>query len=355
MIILLVSILLMIGVVMIYSSSAVYAYRTYGNSLYFVLRHLAYVAVGLFAAVFCMMPPAKKIADNSRNIMLCALFLLLMVIIPGVGKVAGGARRWISFFGINIQPSELAKFALIIYLADFTSRKRYLIENFRNGVLPPLFITGITAGLVFLEPDMGTCISILFVGVVLLFVSGIRLKHLRTIAVWSLPALCTAIIIAPYRIKRIIIVFNPWKDPKGAGFQLVQSFIALGSGGFWGTGLGMSKQKLFYLPASHTDFIFSIIGEETGFVGAAFVLALFTGLVWVSIRIAFRLRNVFASRVVLGISIIIAFEVMVNVGVSTGVLPTKGLPLPFISYGGSSLVSHLAAIGLILNMAREVE
>ncbi|MFH1395379.1 MAG: putative lipid II flippase FtsW [Candidatus Omnitrophota bacterium] len=354
-IIIIVSILLMIGVVMIYSSSAVYAYRQYGNSLYFVLRHLVYLVVGLSAAVFCMAVPSKKIADNSRAIMLCVLFLLLIVLVPGVGKMAGGARRWISVFGMNVQPSELAKFALIIYLADLTARKKYLIENFRQGILPPLFVTGLTAGLVLLEPDMGTCVSILFAGGAVLFVSGLKLKHLGFITASALPALCTAVIIAPYRIKRIIIVFNPWKDAKGAGFQLVQSFIALGSGGFWGTGLGMSKQKLFYLPASHTDFIFSIIGEEAGFAGTALVLALFAVLIWVSIRIALRLRNVFASRTVLGISIIIAFEVLVNVGVSTGVLPTKGLPLPFISYGGSSLVCHLAAIGLVLNMAREAE
>ncbi|MFC1479894.1 putative lipid II flippase FtsW [Candidatus Omnitrophota bacterium] len=354
-ILLVVSLLIMIGIVMMYSSSAVYAHGNYGDSMYFVKRHLVYLMAGLMIAILCMAVPVGKIADSARGVMVFFLVLLVVVLIPGIGREVAGARRWIRFFGVGFQPSEMAKIALIIYLADLCSRKRHLMQNLRYGFLPSFFIIGLTGGLVLMEPDMGTSVSIFFIGLVMLFVSGARLRHLALITMGILPALGLAVICAPYRLRRIMTFLNPWKDARGAGFQLIQSFIALGSGGLLGVGLGQSKQKLFYLPESHTDFIFSIIGEELGFLGSAAVLVLFAVLIWFSLRISFKLRDYFASRVVLGISVMIAFEVIVNIGVSTGVLPTKGLPLPFVSYGGSSLVSHLAATGLILNMARGVE
>ncbi|MGB2630201.1 MAG: putative lipid II flippase FtsW [Candidatus Omnitrophota bacterium] len=350
-----VSLLVMIGIVMIYSSSGVYAHGTYGDSLYFVKRHLIYLVMGLAAAVFCMSVPARGIQDHARMIMLASLFLLAIVLVPGIGSEVSGARRWLRIGDFGFQPSEAAKLAIVIYLADLTTRKKYFIQNMKYGLLPPLFVTGMAGGLVLVEPDMGTSVAIVFIGIVMLFVVGAKVRHLISIVACALPVLYLAVISAPYRLKRIITFFDPWKDPKGAGFQLIQSFIALGSGGFLGVGLGSSRQKLFYLPESHTDFIFSIIGEELGFVGAASVLVLFTVLIWFSFRIALRLKEEFMSRVVLGISIMIAFEVLVNIGVSTGVLPTKGLPLPFISYGGSSLVCHLAAMGILFNMSKEAE
>ncbi|MGB2661302.1 MAG: putative lipid II flippase FtsW [Candidatus Omnitrophota bacterium] len=349
------SLLVMIGIVMIYSSSGVYAHGTYGDSLYFVKRHLMYLIIGLAVAVFCMSVPPMGIQEHARKTMLISIVLLFAVLVPGIGSEISGARRWIRFAGFGFQPSELAKLAVIIYLADLTSRKKYSMQDLRYGFFPPLFVIGFTGALVLVEPDMGTSIAILFVGLALLFAAGAKIKHLIFVAASMLPMLCLAVISAPYRLRRIMIFFNPWRDPRGAGFQLIQSFIALGSGGFTGVGLGSSKQKLFYLPESHTDFIFSIIGEELGFFGTASVLILFTVLVWYSFRIALKLKEMFMSRVVLGISMMIAFEVAVNIGVSTGALPTKGLPLPFISYGGSSLVCHLAAIGIILNMSKEAE
>ena len=345
----------MLGVVMIYSSSAVYAYSTYGDSMYFVKRHLVYLAAGLVAAVLCMAVPVGRIEGGARMVMLVSILLLVAVLVPGIGREVGGARRWMRFLGVGFQPSEIAKIALVVYLADLTSRKRYLMRDLRYGFLPPLLVTGFTAGLVLLEPDMGTTVLLLFLGVVMLFVAGARLKHLAMITIGMLPALILAVIAEPYRVRRVLAFFDPWSDARGSGFQLIQSFIALGSGGFFGVGLGSSKQKLFYLPESHTDFIFSIIGEELGFLGSASVLILFAALVWFMLRISFRIKDAFASRVVLGLGAMIAFEVIVNIGVSTGMLPTKGLPLPFISYGGSSLVCHMAAVGLVLNMAREAE
>jgi cell division protein FtsW len=348
-------VLLMLGAVMIYSSSGVYAYGNYGDSLYFVKRHLAYLAAGLIAAVVCMAAPVRGINDSARIIMVISVVILVAVLVPGIGKQVAGARRWMRFFGVGFQPSEIAKLGLIIYLADLTSRKRYLVQDFRRGFLPPLAVIGFVSGLILVEPDMGTSVAVLFIGLAMMFISGSRISHLALITGGTLPVLAIAAICEPYRMKRLLTFSNPWKDAKGAGFQLVQSFIALGSGGFLGVGLGASKQKLFYLPESHTDFIFSIIGEELGFLGAASVLMLFAAIIWFSLRISFKLKDLFASRLVFGITVMIAFEVLVNIGVSTGVLPTKGLPLPFISYGGTSLVCHMAAMGLVFNMSREVE
>ena len=352
---LMVSILLMLGIVMIYSSSAVYAYGEFGDSMYFVKKHMLYLLAGLVTAILFMSVPVKKLSDSAKVMMFFAILLLILVLIPGIGTEAGGARRWMRFLGFGFQPSEIAKLALVIYLADLTSRKRYMMQDLKFGFLPPLAVTGLTGALVLLEPDMGTSVSILFIGFLLMYVAGARIKHLFIITLGVLPVLALAILYKPYRLKRMMAFVDPWSDAKGSGFQVIQSFIALGSGGIFGVGLGESKQKLFYLPESHTDFIFSIVGEELGFLGAASVLLLFAILIWFSLRIALKIKDHFASRVVLGISAMIAFEVIVNIGVSTGIMPTKGLPLPFISYGGSSLACHLVAMGLIFNMAREAE
>jgi len=354
-ILLTVSILLMVGIVMIYSSSAVYADNAFGDSLYFVKRHLFFLLIGLTAAVFFMVVPSEFIQEHARLIMLASLVLLVAVLIPGIGSRAGGAQRWIRILGLGIQPSEIAKLAIIIYLADFTARKRYLMFDLKQGFLPAFCVIGLAMGLIVMEPDLGTTVAVGFIGLVILFVSGARFMHLGSVIAGAIPLLWLAIIIAPYRLKRILVFISPWADPKGTGFQLIQSFIALGSGGILGVGLGGSRQKLFYLPHSHTDFIYSIIGEELGFLGATAVLVLFAVLIWYSLRISLKLKELFMSRVVLGISVMIAFEVIVNIGVSLGALPTKGLPLPFISYGGSSLVVHLAAIGMLLNISRRAE
>ncbi|HNX91179.1 MAG TPA: putative lipid II flippase FtsW [Candidatus Omnitrophota bacterium] len=350
-----VTVLVMIGIVMIYSSSGIYAYKAYGDSLFFVKRHLCYLAIGVLAALFFMSIPQKAIRDNSKFMMLFTFALLFAVLIPGIGVQAGGARRWIRIAGLGFQPSEVAKLAVILYLADFSSRKRYIMGRFREGFLPACVVLLMTAGMVVLEPDLGTSVAISFVGFTMLFISGMDARYVTAVLATAIPALWGLILIAPYRIRRMTTFVDPWNDPKGAGFQLVQSFIALGSGGLCGVGLGASKQKLFYLPQSHTDFIYSIIGEELGFLGALTVLLLFVVLIWYSLRVAFKIKDLYMSRVVFGISAMIAFEAIVNMGVSMGALPTKGLPLPFISYGGSSLVVHLAAVGILLNFSRGVE
>ncbi|MDP8259224.1 MAG: putative lipid II flippase FtsW [Candidatus Aadella gelida] len=349
------SLLLMLGVVMIYSSSAIYAHGSYEDSLFFVKRHLLFLFVGLIVALACMSVKIERIREVIRPVMIGMIILLILVLVPGIGAVAGGARRWIKIFGFGFQPSEAAKIILILYMSDLIVRKGKMIKDLKRGFIPSFFVIGLMGGLVLLEPDMGTFVAILFIGTVMLFSSGVKLKHLFSVGLCMIPALVLAVKSKPYRVKRIFTVINPWADAQGAGFQLIQSFIALGSGGILGVGLGESRQKLFYLPESHTDFIFSIIGEELGFLGAASTLILFSALIWYSFRISLKIKERFSSLAVFGVATMLAFEVIVNVGVSTGVLPTKGLPLPFISYGGSSLVCHLAAIGLVLNAARRAE
>ena len=346
--------LITIGIVMIYSSSAIYAYERYGDSMFFLKRHLWFLMIG-----FCLMLGAMSLNLNSiqkfaKPVMITSLLLLVLVLIPGIGSSIGGARRWFRILGLfSFQPSELAKFGLIFYLASFINRRGYQIKDLFQGYMPAMGVIGVTCFLVLLQPDLGTAISIIFIGSLIIFVAGGRVKHLLSTILLGLPFLYYLIFSVPYRRRRMLVFLNPWQDSAGSGFQIIQSFLALGSGGLIGVGLGESRQKLFYLPESHTDFIFSIIGEELGFIGAASVLILFAALIWQGMRAFFKESRVFNKVLIFGIINMIAFEALINIGVTAGAFPTKGLPLPFISYGGSSLVFHLTAIGLMLNAMRE--
>ncbi len=352
-IVIITALLIVMGVIMIYSSSAIYAYERYGDSAFFLKRHLFFISVGLLFMLFGMSLGIDNFKRAAKPVLLFSLFLLFLVLLPGIGVSAGGARRWlrIGFFGF--QPSELAKIALILYLADFIARKGYKLKSFTRGYMPAAGIIAFCAFLVIAEPDMGTSVSILFVGFMMILIGGAAIRHMLYTALLGVPFVLYLIIMVPYRLQRVLTFINPWQDPEGAGFQIIQSFLALGSGGFLGVGLGQSKQKLFYLPESHTDFIFSIIGEELGFAGATCVLVIFAALIWQAFRAFFKIENAFNRMIVFGVAILITFEVLVNIGVSTGTLPTKGLPLPFISYGGSSLVFHMFGIGIMLNAMRD--
>ena len=352
---LIVAILISVGVVMIYSASSIYAYSAMGDSLYFLKRHLIYLAIGLVMMFFVMSIDIDRLKKIAKPTMSIAIALLLLVLIPHIGKETAGARRWFRFGLVNFQPSEFAKIALIIYMADFVSRKGVEIKNFLRGYLPAVTVLGLAVGLVLLEPDLGTAITMSLIAFAILFVGGTRPSHILAFFLASLPGLYFLLFSVPYRKKRIMAFLNPWADKRGTGFQIIQSFVALGSGGPFGAGLGQSKQKLFYLPASHTDFIFSIIGEELGFAGTACILILFGLFVWQGMKVAFRAEGVFERLLALGIVSLIGLEAVINIGVTAGALPTKGLPLPFISYGGSGLIFHLMAAGLLLNVAKQCE
>lgn len=352
---LIVTVLAAVGIVMIYSASAIYAYGNMHDSLYFLKRHLVYLGAGyamMFLAMSVNIDILKKI---SKPMILSAIILLALVLVPQISSQTQGARRWFRIGSANFQPSEFAKLAVIVYISDLIARKESLMKSFLFGYMPAILVLGIAAGLILLEPDLGTAVTISIITLMMLYSGGVRVYHIAACALAAIPALYLLLFRVPYRRKRMLIFMNPWQDRKGAGFQIIQSFIALGSGGLFGVGLGRSRQKLFYLPASHTDFIFSIIGEEMGFFGAAAVVILFILFVWQGMKIVFRSNAAFERSLSFGIVSLIGLEAIVNIGVTAGALPTKGLPLPFISYGGSGLIFHLAAIGLLLNCAKYCE
>lgn len=346
-------ILASVGVVIVYSSSAIYAYEKFGDSAFFLKRHLLFLGLGFSLMLYLMSENLDKIRRASKILLLISVGLLFLVLIPGVGASAGGARRWFRFGILSFQPSEFAKFTFLIYMASFLSRKGYRIKDIFYGYLPLVSVISLIGLLILAEPDLGTAAAIVFVGFLIIFIGGGKIKHLATTAFLGLPFFYYQLFSVPYRRKRMFIFLNPWQDQRGAGFQIIQSFLALGSGGLFGVGLGQSKQKLFYLPEAHTDFIFSIIGEELGFLGAASILILFGVLIWQAMRACLATHRTFNKILIFGIISMLAFEALVNMGISTGIFPTKGMPLPFIGYGGTSLVFHMGAVGLMLNAMRE--
>lgn len=345
-------ILLGIGAVMIYSASFAFAYDVYGDSAYYLKRHLLYILFGLLLAIPIMSVDYAKLKRFIKPCLLLSILLLTAVFIPGVGKAVGGARRWISLGPINFQPSEIAKMTLVFYAADVLSRKQSEMESFVYGFLPLMFVLGLCVVLVLAEPDLGTAIALAVLIILMAFVAGVNVKQLALTMSPGVVAVAALIMMKPYRIKRITTFLNPWQDPKGAGFQIIQSFIALGSGGIFGVGLAHSKQKLFYLPEAHTDFIFSIIGEELGLLGTLSIVALYVIFIWLGFKIAYSARDLFGQFLAFGLVSMIALQATINIAAVTGSIPTKGLPLPFISYGGTSLVYNMASVGFLLNIAR---
>jgi len=340
---------------MIYSSSSIYAWEKYKDSFFFLKRHLAFLFIGVALAFLAMCADYRKLQEAAKPLLAVSLLLLFLVLIPGIGREVSGAQRWFRFKFLSFQPSELAILAVIVYTADFVSRKQNLLRNFWKGFMPPMFILGSTALLILMQPDLGTTISLSVVVMVMVFSAGTRLTYLLSLFLMSLPALYILIFSVPYRRMRIMAFLNPWLDPKGSGFQIIQSQLALGSGGIFGVGLGHSRQKLFYLPAAHTDFIFSIIGEELGLLGTLSIVILFMIFVRQGLKVIRNAPDRFGHFLSLGLVLMICLRAAINIGVSCGLLPTKGLPLPFISYGGSSLMFDMVAVGILLNIARTGE
>lgn len=348
-------ILICIGIVMIYSASSIYAWERYKDSAFFLKRHLCFLVVGVFLTFLVMGIDYRMLRRRAGLLLVLSISLLVLVLIPGIGREVGGARRWFRFGPISFQPSEFANIAMLIYLSDFISRKGAQIKTFLHGFLPPIVILGVVSWLILMQPDLGTCVALGIVVFIMLFVAGIRISYLFTVVLASIPLLYLLIFSVPYRRIRILTFLNPWLDPKGAGFQIIQSQIALGSGGIFGLGLGHSRQKLFYLPAAHTDFIFSIIGEELGFLGTVGIIILFMIFIQQGLKVIKTAADKFGYFLSLGLILMISLKGLINIGVSCGLLPTKGLPLPFISYGGSSLLFDMVGVGILMNIARSGE
>jgi len=348
-------ILICIGIVMIYSASSIYAWEKYQDSFFFLKRHISFLFLGILLAFLVMSVDYRKFRIFAKPLLIFSVLLLVLVLIPGIGREISGARRWFRFKFISFQPSELAILAIIIYLADFIHRKGDMIRTLWRGFVPQMLVLGLTVLLILIQPDLGTALTVVIVVFIILFVAGVRLTYLLSLILASLPLLYILIFSVPYRRMRITAFLNPWLDPKGSGFQIIQSQISLGSGGIFGVGLGHSKQKLFYLPAAHTDFIFSIIGEELGLIGTIAVIALFIIFIQQGLKIVKNAPDKFGYFLSLGLVSMISLKAIINIGVSCGIFPTKGLPLPFISYGGSSFIFDVISVGILMNIARTGE
>jgi cell division protein FtsW len=343
-----------LSVIMVFNVSYFFGQERFGDSLLFVRKHLVSIGLGTVVAFLAARVPSETYRRAAYPLLLIAIVALLLVLVPGIGVTRGGARRWLIVGPLSVQPSEIAKFAVVLYLACSLVRKRDLLASFQRGVLPHVLVVGFVSGLIVLEPDFGTAAVCMALLGTMLYIGGVPGRILALPALAVPPLLGYMILREPYRWQRIVAFLYPDRDPLGINFQLKQSFIAFGSGGLWGVGLGESRQKMFYLPEAHTDFIFSVVGEELGLLGALVVLALFGVVAARGFRIAARHVDPFASLLAFGLTVSLVLQAAVNVGVVLGCLPTKGLALPFLSYGGSAMIVALGQVGVLLALAREV-
>ena len=343
--------LLTAGVVMVYSASAVYAGARLGDGLWFFKRQALGAGIGLLALLAVIKLGYRRLEPLAVPLVLVSVALLVLVHVPGLGHAAGGARRWITLGALTFQPSEIAKLALVLWLARSLSRKQERIRVFSVGFLPHLVMLAAFSILLLLEPDFGTTVVLGGLTFALLFVAGARISWLLALVGAAAPVAALLIWRSPYRIQRVLTFLDPWKDPQGHGYQTVESLLGFGAGGSFGVGLGESRQKLFFLPAAHTDFVLSIIGEELGFVGVAAVLVLFGVLLWRGVKAAHAAPDAFGCWLALGLTLLLSLEALVNAGMALALLPTKGMALPFLSYGMTSLIASCIAAGLLLSVS----
>ena len=342
-----------LGLIMVYSSSAAIAYQKFNDPYYFFKRQLSWIILGALLMSFFMRLDYSALQNITYPALIITLLLLVLVLFPQFGKKVGGAQRWLQLGGFTFQPSELAKFTLILYVVHSLVKKQEKIKDFFYGYLPNLVVLGVFSILFLLQPDMGTTVIMLTVIFILFFIAGIKFSHLFYSILMLLPALCAAVLNSEYQRNRIVSFLNPEKDPLGSGYQIIQSFLAFGRGNIFGMGLGDGRQKLFFLPEPHTDFIFSIIGEELGFVGTVIVVLLFLVIIWRGVQIALKSHDLYGAYLSLGLTSLIGVQAMVNLAVSVGLLPTKGLTLPFVSMGGSSLIVSMVSAGVLLNISKK--
>jgi cell division protein FtsW len=344
-----------LGLVMVYSASAVAAQEKLGDGFHYLKRQGIAAFLGLLAMATAMKLGYRRTARLAWPLLLFAMVLLIAVLIPEVGSVVNGARRWIRAPGVSIQPAEIAKVCWAIYLAYSLAKKQDRVTHFSIGFLPHLALGGVLVLLCMAEPDFGSSVALLFLMFVLLFAAGTKLSYLVGSVLMALPFAYHAIASSPYRLARITAFLDPWANRKGSGYQVAESLMSIGSGGITGLGLGDGRQKLFFLPEAHTDFIFSIIGEELGLIGVAVLVALYGVLIWRGVRASLNASEPFGAYLGLGITALIAFQAITNMAVAMGLVPTKGLTLPFVSYGGCSLVVLMGAAGLLLSVSSTVE
>ena len=342
------------GAVMVYTSSAVLASERFGNDTLFLEKHLIRCVIGLVLMVTFMQIDYRFWRKFSKPMLLIGFGLLIIVLFPGIGGKSSEitkAHRWIKIASYTIQPVDIFKLIFIIWLADSLDRKKDKLKSFLQGYLPHLLVLLGAFGLIVIQPAFGAAVSLLSISLIILFVSNIRFYHIFVTGLSAIPILISLVIRSPYRLTRLLSFLNPDQDPFGANYHVRQSLIGLGSGGFFGVGLGHSIQKLLYLPEPHTDFIFTIIGEEFGFIGTFAIMMLYLIIGWRSIRVAYRAPDYYGSLVAVGLSAMIFCGAMINIAVVTGSVPTTGLPLPLVSFGGSAIIFNLIGLGMLLNVS----
>lgn len=348
--------LLCIGLVMVASSSMPTADRLELGSFYYTFRQAVYMLLGIATGLLVLRVPIAWWQRSGFICLLLALALLALVLVPGIGKTVNGSTRWIDLGVFRLQVSEVAKFLLFIYLAGYLVRHREQLEQTTIAFLKPMLLMSVAALLLLMEPDFGATVVLMLTSLVMMFMAGVRIWKFAVLLLVAMAAFAILAISSPYRLQRLTTFLNPWSDPFDSGFQLTQSLIAIGRGDWLGVGLGASIQKLFYLPEAHTDFVFAVLAEEMGLIGVALVLCLYAFVVWRSYLIAVTAQqngHPFASYLAYGIGTWIALQTLINIGVNTGLLPTKGLTLPLLSYGGSSMIAMCAAIALLLRIDYE--
>ncbi len=343
----------LVGLLMVYSSSSVWSLYKFNDAFYYVKHQGIFYLVGILAILILRKIDYNFYKKYANKILLVCLVLLILVLIPGIGQVRNGSRSWFGIGSFGMQPSEITKIALIIFTAKYLSNNEKEVRIFKKGILPILLIIGLFFGLIMLEPDFGTGMVIVMTLVSMLFVSNIKLSFFGYMGLLGLLGIVGLIIIAPYRMSRIISFINPWVDPLGSGFQIIQSLYAIGPGGLFGLGFGNSIQKHFYLPEPQTDFIFAIISEEFGIMGIIILSVLFLTLFINTMKLSFKENDLFAKYLSFGLIMGIMLQTILNICVVIGLVPVTGVTLPFISYGGSSLLVSMASIGIILNIANK--
>ena len=345
-------ILVGLGIMMIYSASSIYAAERFHDGMYFLKKQALFGLCGIGCMLIMMRVPYSFFKRCAYPLWAVSIGLLVLVLIPGIGVRIGGAVRWLHLGPLSFQPAELAKLSVVILLAYCLSKKENeRIKEFSIGVLPHLLLVLPLCLLIVVQPDFGTCMMIVALLFIMLFAAGIRKRFVLGLGAVGLIAAGLLIAAKGYRMERLVTFLNPWKDPTGAGFQIVQSFLAFGSGGFLGAGIGRGTQKLLYLPEPHTDFILAVIGEEMGFIGIIFVIGLFVAIMACGIKIAMNSYDLFGTYLALGIIVLIGLQTVINMGVVMGLLPTKGMPLPFISYGGTALLVDMSCMGILLSIS----
>lgn len=343
-------ILVAFGTIMVFSASFYYAQLRWGDRYYFFKRQCIWAVVGFIAMAVTANISYWKLQKFSKLLLVITIILLIAVLFIGVER--NNAKRWLNVAGLSIQPSEIAKFSLILFLAHSMSLRRDKIRYFFKGVVPYLLLTGVLFGLIMLQPNFSTAGSLVILVLVMLFVAGARIWHLGFLGICGAGAAGALVMAARYRLERWMAFLDPWKDPIETGYQMIQSLYSLGAGGLFGMGLGESRQKYLYIPYPETDFIFAIIGEELGFIGGVILILLFVILIWRGLKIAITAPDLFGCLLASGIIGMIAIQTIINVAVVTASMPPTGLPLPFVSFGGSSLAISMASIGVLLNISR---